>query len=150
MDRKITLVSSWLLAAIFLYAGVDKLLHFGGFERALESYAILPAGYGRYLALPLILVELWVGIGLLRNRWRRSAALCATGLLGLFTLALAVNHWINPQAICGCWFTITLSRSTEQHLLQNLVMAGLALLIFLTETSSSGGTSENSVPEPAG
>lgn len=133
MDSKVTLISCWFLGMIFLYAGFDKLFHYEGFVRALSSYSVFPSGAPRYMASSIILVELVVGLGLLRSRWRKSAALLSAGMLFIFTLALAINYWTNPEAICGCWFTITLGRGTGQHILQNLIMAGLSLTVFLTE-----------------
>ena len=116
----------FFLAAVFLFSGVDKVFHLDGFENALRSYVVVPHGTARYLAVPLIASELLVGLGLLIRPWRRKAAASAVVLLVLFTAALALNRLLGGRQICGCWFTITLAKGTASHILQNLIMAGLA------------------------
>lgn len=137
MDKLLTWISCWFLAAVFLYAGLDKMFHYNGFVRALSSYVVVPEGLGQYLAMLVILLELAAGAALLRRQWRRSAALLAASLLAVFTVALAVNYWVKPEAICGCWFTITLSSGKGQHMLQNIVLCGLALSVYFTEGRKS-------------
>jgi uncharacterized membrane protein YphA (DoxX/SURF4 family) len=121
--------TSWFLGALFLATGTDKLFHYGGFVKALGSYAVVPAGLAHILAPSLILCELLVGASLFLRAWRRSAAVTAAALLALFTVALAVNYRLAPGAVCGCWFTVTLGRATGLHLLQNLLLLGLAVTL---------------------
>jgi len=118
------------MAAVFLFSSLDKIFHYEGFVNALQNYMLIPSGFGSSLAMPVILIELLIGIGLLIKPWRSSAALLATAMLLLFTLALSVNHLYGGRGICGCWFTITLAQSTELHLLQNLMMSALSLSIW--------------------
>ncbi len=117
-----------LVALVFLYAGIDKAFHYDGFVNALESYAVLPRGLGPVLALPLILVEILTGFAIFVKAWRRPALATAAGLLVIFSIALTVNMLVNPEAICGCWFTVTVGKATGFHLAQNLVWLGLALI----------------------
>lgn len=118
------------LVALFTYSGIDKILHYQEFINALADYTLTPSGWARSLAMPLILAELAIGLGLLVPAWRRQAALCGAVLLGIFTLALIVNYFTGNRGICGCWFTITLAQSTSLHIAQNLVFAGLALSLW--------------------
>ena len=122
-------IGSYFLAAIFIYAGIDKALHFSGFQNALASYVVLPLQAGSYLAIPIILAELWVGLGFLIKRWRKPAAFIAVVMLAFFTIALVINSIYNPNAICGCWFTITLGENNFIHIIFNLLMLGIAYLI---------------------
>jgi uncharacterized membrane protein YphA (DoxX/SURF4 family) len=117
------------LAAIFLFSSIDKVLHYQGFVNAMRNYVLVPAGTAPFFAPPVIGVELLVGLGLLFPAWRRPAALTAASLLGLFTVAIALNHLYGDRGICGCWFTITLAKSTSMHLMQNLLMALMALVV---------------------
>lgn len=122
-----------LLAGLFLYAGIDKAFHYSGFVKALGGYVLVPEGLEHHLALPLILSEILIGIGLLLDSWRSAAALLATSLLAVFTLALAVNQHYAPGVECGCWFTITLGTATTSHIVQNIILLGLAFSIWLDE-----------------
>ena len=126
LDRLIV----FFLAAIFLYAGIDKLFHYDGFVKALRNYVLLRPGMAPYFATPVILLELFIGGALLTRSWRRPAALSAAGLLVIFTVALVINHLFGDNSVCGCWFTITLAQSSEAHIAQNLILAGLALLVW--------------------
>jgi putative oxidoreductase len=126
-------LSILFLSALFLYAGIDKAVHYDGFINALNGYVLIPRGFGPSLALPLILCELLVGVGLLVKPWRSAAALLASGLLMMFTAAIAVNQHYAPGTVCGCWFTITLGEATATHVLQNLVLLGLAASVWLNE-----------------
>lgn len=118
-----------LLAAIFLFSGIDKIVHYQGFINALMDYVLVPRGTSSTLAPVVIAVELCIGIGLLLRPWRRQAALVAAGTLAVFTTALVFNYLYGGRGICGCWFTITLAKSSEMHVLQNLLLLGLALSV---------------------
>lgn len=128
--KKIDLGILLLLAVIFLFSGIDKLLHYDGFVNALRSYILVPRGWAPYLAAPVIAAELLIGIGLFLRPWRRMAALTAAGMLAVFTIAVALNYLLGGRGICGCWFTITLARGTGMHIVQNLIMLGLALSLW--------------------
>lgn len=129
MDRGILL----LLAVIFVFSGVDKILHYQGFVNALSDYVLVPRGTAPLLAVPVIVVELMIGLGLLVRPWRQAAALTAAVTLALFTAALGFNQAYGGRGICGCWFTITLAKSTHMHLLQNLFLAALAVNLWWEE-----------------
>ena len=137
IDRLIIFV----LAALFLFAGIDKLLHYSAFVKALGNYVLVPRGGAAWIAGPLVGSEIVVGAALLVPSWRRPAAFVAFGLLLGFTAALTVSYFFGERGICGCWFTITLARGTALHIVQNLVMAGLALIIWW-----EGGTSSDAAP----
>jgi len=126
IDRAILL----LLALIFLFSGIDKLAHYEGFVNALRNYIVVPRGWAPYLAVPVIAVELLIGIGLFVRLWRRQAALTAAVMMAVFTAALGLNRLLGGRGICGCWFTITLARGDGMHVAQNLIMLGLALALW--------------------
>lgn len=126
LDKTIT----FFLAAVLIFSGIDKLLHYQGFINALRDYVIIPKSTAVWLALPVILCELMIGVSLLIRPWRRPALLATAALLSVFTVALATNHAFGGRAICGCWFTITLARGTMSHIAQNLIMAVLALTVW--------------------
>src|SRR5262245_12446478 len=126
-NKFFTIISILLLAAIFLFAGIDKLLHYQGFVKALSNYVLVPEGAPQYLALPIILSEIWVGLCLLVKPWRRVASLSAAVFLMLFTIALTANYIKSPRAVCGCWFSITLGTATITHILLNLTLLGVAI-----------------------
>lgn len=146
--KKIDLGILLLLAAIFLFSGIDKLLHYDGFVNALRSYVLVPRGWAPYLAMPVIAIELLIGVGLFIRPWRRMAALTAAGLLAVFTLAVALNYLLGGRGICGCWFTITLARGTGMHIVQNLIMSGLALSLWWGWRTGERSSAPGPLPRP--
>ena len=146
MMRFVPMVSTFFLAAIFLYAGIDKAFHYDGFVNALASYAVVPAGLAQILAPAVIVAEVWIGLGLLWRPWRAQAALVGAAILGVFTIALAINQVYAPGTDCGCWFTFTLAQGTGMHIVQNLVFLGLALTLWWGERPGRENTGDLGLP----
>ena len=132
-----------ILVALFTFAAIDKVIHFDGFVNAVHSYAILPTQLERSAAIFFIMAEFVIAFGLITKRWRRPACLAAVFLLGLFT---AVYLVVNPEGVCGCWFTLTLNSGGYFHILQNVVFIGLAVLTWLDAKSLSSNDSSTTLP----
>ena len=120
----------FFLAVVFLFSGIDKIFHYEGFVNALRNYVLVPRGMAPYFAMPVIVVEIMIGLGLLFKSRRRAAALGAVATLALFSTALGLNHLYGERGICGCWFTITLAQGTAMHLTQNLILAAMAAVTW--------------------
>jgi len=71
-------------------------------------------------------------------------------VLALFTAVLGVNRLMGGRGVCGCWFTLTLSKSTPLHMAQNLMLLGLALFAWWNERSShdDAPAADSSRPDP--
>lgn len=117
------------LVLLFGFAAVDKLFHIRGFIKALNSYRLLPVPMGEYLAPVIIAAELMTAIALLRPAWRRDAALQAAVLMTMFTIGLIGNALSGKDAICGCWFSISMAQGNVHFVLNGLVIA-MSLLIW--------------------
>ncbi len=128
--RLISLASAWFLSLVFLYAGIDKAVHYDGFVNALGSYSLVPSSLAPGLAPTLIALEIVVGLGLLLPSRRGGAALAGAVTLCAFTAALVVNLIVAPGSVCGCWFSVTLAQSDGGHILLNLIFLSLALTIW--------------------
>jgi hypothetical protein len=104
MTRALEWLLRLALAALLLWAGVAKLGDPAGFAVAITNYHLLPS-LAPYVAVTLPTIELVIGAALLvaPRAWRRAAALCATGLMAVFTVAVAqvVVRGINVS--CGCF-----------------------------------------------
>lgn len=146
--RYVTIVSNFFLAAIFMFTGIDKLFHYKGFITALSSYIVIPDGTAEYLALPIILSEIWIALGLLFRAWRKTAALISAVAMAIFSAALIVNYIYAPESICGCWFSITLGTATITHILMNLTLLGVAIVIWLDRRSEVNAQTTGSGTDP--
>jgi uncharacterized membrane protein len=126
---------SYFLGIIFIFAGIDKLFHYKMFLNALASYVLMPNVLIPYFSLSLVLAEIWIGLGLIIKKYRRTASLSSFVILMIFTLALIINYIYKPGSICGCWFTITLGTVNILHIFQNFIMLILALTIWFFESN---------------
>jgi putative oxidoreductase len=91
------------LAAVLGYAGAAKLRDPAAFATDIENFQLLPAGPSALLAVYLPWLELLLAAGLLLPRWRASAALLASVLFAVFTLAVGLA-WVRGLDItCGCF-----------------------------------------------
>lgn len=103
VERPLTTALRWLLAAIFLAAGVLKAWDPAATAQAIAHYHLLPAGLTPYAGLYVPWLEIVVGLALLGRRWRAGAWLLALLLSGSFLVftgsALARGLDIN----CGCF-----------------------------------------------
>ncbi|HJR08100.1 MAG TPA: MauE/DoxX family redox-associated membrane protein [Pyrinomonadaceae bacterium] len=122
-----------ILIGLFSFAAIDKLIHFGGFVTAIHSYQLLPSSLEYPAAIFFLMAEFAIALGLLTKRWRRQACLSAVLLLGTFTVVYLA---VNPEGVCGCWFTLTLNSGGYFHILQNLVFIALAILTWMDNKST--------------
>lgn len=127
----VKLILTFCLIALFGFAALDKLVHYDRFVLAINSYILVPAHWGNYFAMGVILSEIWIAIGLSYAPWRRAAAFSASGLLILFSVALSVNIYFGVTGGCGCWFTVTLGQPKPLHVVFDLVLALLTFTLWL-------------------
>lgn len=127
------------VAGFFAFAGVDKALHLHGFINAINDYAFFPIPIGSHLAPGVIAAELMVAAGFMLPTWRRSAALLATILMSIFTVAIIANEIMGGRGVCGCWFSINMGDS-RAHIALNVILTGLSFSLWRTfSTEESGG-----------
>ncbi|WP_300666795.1 MauE/DoxX family redox-associated membrane protein [Desulfoluna sp.] len=97
------LISRWVLGAIFLYAGVQKIIDPSGFAKTIFGYGILPGEMVNLMAIVLPWVESFAGGALLLGVWPASSARVIAGLLFLFITALVFNISRGYTFDCGCY-----------------------------------------------
>jgi thioredoxin 1 len=105
VSHPIQIVLRVLLAGIFLYAAVPKLLHPDQFAENLLDYALLPVQWVNLVAIWLPTFELVVGLMLLSGLWLRAGALSMMGMGAIFLGGLV---WVQsgPTPLpCSCFST---------------------------------------------
>lgn len=103
-ERRVWLwVLRGLLAAVFAYAAVPKLIDPGEFAAAIQNYRAVPDTFAGYLAVFVPAFELVIALGLLLPGYQRGAALLATLLLVAFGAAMAQARWRGIDLSCGCF-----------------------------------------------
>ena len=121
------LLSILLLAGVFSWSGLTKLLDPEGFSLAVYRYHLVPAMTVNMLSLWLTALELMcAAILLLLPRLRPASLKIILCLLIIFTIGIGLNLMRGNQMACGCFSTSPLAHPTGWvGLLKNL---GLMLL----------------------
>ena len=115
---------SLALAAIFAYAGIDKIQEPQQFADNIAGFAILPAMFTNLLALTLPVFEIVCGVLLLVPLTRRVASLAIALTCIVFFTALASALLRGLTLDCGCFGVGAPSRS------KMWLELGLDLLLF--------------------
>ncbi|MGE4421983.1 MAG: MauE/DoxX family redox-associated membrane protein [Pseudodesulfovibrio sp.] len=104
-------VLRFLLAAIFIYASIDKILHPADFAAIVKDYKVLPDSLINLTAIILPWLELVLGVLLVLGRWQEGTLLLVNLLLVVFWATLVFNYFRGVDVGCGCFSTQTTESS---------------------------------------
>jgi putative oxidoreductase len=128
----VVLAVSLAVAAVFVYAGVDKLRDPLQFADSIAAFAILPAVLINLLAFGLPPFEIACGLLLLGPRARRIGALAVVAVSILFFTALASALLRGLTLDCGCFGAGAPSRPRMWlELVVDAVLFAGALFVYL-------------------
>jgi putative oxidoreductase len=115
----VPLIARICVAGVFLYAALPKLFDPGAFAADVQNYRVLPEQLVGHVALFVPAFELIVALGLLLPAYQRGAAVLATSMLLVFSVAMAQARMRGIDLSCGCfgaafeakvsWLTVTRS-----------------------------------------
>ncbi len=94
-------MGQWGYAAIFLYAGVNKLIDPQSFGVVIEAFGLVPESWTMPIAIALPIVEIIAAMGLLFDL--RGSLSAITGLLVLFLAIVGYGVWLGLDIDCGCF-----------------------------------------------
>jgi putative oxidoreductase len=119
------------LAALFIYAGIDKLRDPLQFADSIAAFAILPAVFINLLALSLPVFEIACGLLLVVPRTRRVGAL-AVALVSVVFLSALLSALVRGLTLdCGCFGSGAPSRPRMwAELGLDVVLFSSAMLIY--------------------
>lgn len=124
-------VLDFIVAAIFLYAGVLKMLDPVQFAHDVKNYQILPWTLSVALAFYLPWLEILCGLGLVFRFLYRGALFFLAILTVVFTLATAAAKIRGLDITCGCFGHASQHWSFPAHLATNLgILVALLALWF--------------------
>ncbi len=92
-----------LLSVVFLISGFTKLADPYAFVRDIMNYRLLPPQSLHVLAVWLIMLELFIGIGLWIPFLQRGSAWISAGLMTFFILMVAIAIGRGLDINCGCF-----------------------------------------------
>ena len=127
-----------VLAGLFLYASADKVIHPKDFAVIVKAYHILPDPLANLTALWLPWLEVVVGACLFMGLWTDGALTLATGLLGVFWVALIVNYFRGIDVSCGCFTTSAEEKAPMLWYIGRDALL-LALALFAVEARRRAG-----------
>jgi uncharacterized membrane protein YphA (DoxX/SURF4 family)/thiol-disulfide isomerase/thioredoxin len=118
----------FLLAAVFVTAGVGKLLDLAGSRRAMADFGV-PERAARVVGLLLPLAEIVIGLGLVFRPSARVAAVAAALVLAAFILGIARALSRGEQPDCHCFGQIHSAPAGPSTLIRNGLLAAAAIVI---------------------
>jgi len=118
-----------LIGALFIYAGVVKIIDPVEFARDIDNYKMLPWTIGLGLALYLPWLEIFCGLALITRVFFRGSVFIVTGLMIFFIVASIVAKARGLDVSCGCFGHASKYLNFAWHLaLDFLLLGGLLLL----------------------
>ena len=120
----------WLAAAIFIFAGIGKILDPTKFVVDIDNYRMLPYILVTIVAVALPWLEVLCGLFLIFGKWQKSAALILLILSFIFFIAIGSALIRGLDISCGC-FTVSEegNRIGLTKLFQNIVLVLITVLI---------------------
>src|SRR5436305_2671304 len=117
------------LAAVFLAAGIGKLLDLAGSRRALRDFGV-PERVTGVAGVLLPATEIAVAVALIFRPSARWAAIAALLLLGAFILGIARALPRGEEPDCHCFGQIHSAPAGPLTLARNAVLAAFAVVIL--------------------
>lgn len=122
-------VLDFIIAAIFIYAGVLKALDPVQLAHDIDHYKTLPWAVGVGLAFYLPWLEIFCGLALIFRLFYRGALAILTALVVVFLVATIAAKVRGLDITCGCFGHASQNWSFPQHLALDLaILAALAAL----------------------
>ena len=130
LEGTLFLVIRLILGAVFVYAGVDKIIYPAAFAEVVNKYQILPSELINLTAIVLPWLELLLGLGLIAGLWLSGASFLITVLMAMFCGALLFNIARGLDINCGCFRTDDMPNSAAP-MVWYVIRDGVFLLMSL-------------------
>jgi len=101
--NRFVLLLTWLVAAIFIFAGVSKILDPTTFARDIDNYRLLPYLMVTLIAVILPWLEVFCGVFLIIGKWKKGAAFTLLVLTFIFLIAIGSAVARGLDITCGCF-----------------------------------------------
>lgn len=120
-----------VIGVLFVAAALAKLGNLEAFATQVHNYRILPIPSENLVAMVLPWIELLAGLSLILRIHARAGAVVVTGLLVVFTAALAAAIARGLDFECGCFGTADAARVGWTTLGRDVLMLGVAVVATL-------------------
>ena len=99
----VTLILRWIVALVFIYAGVGKILNPTGFAESIDNYRMLPYFLVTIMAAILPWLEVLCGLLLIFGKWLKGASLIVIAMNAVFIVAITSALLRGLDINCGCF-----------------------------------------------
>lgn len=130
MNPLLLVLCAWLLVLVFALAGFSKLQDASATAQSLKDFGV-PEAVARQAAQLLPWLELAIAAGLLLPYLARVAALVASVLLALFTIAVILALRRGERPSCNCFGQVRARPISGATAVRNGVLTACALLVTL-------------------
>jgi len=131
-------IVDFILAGVFIYAGVLKALDPVQLAHDIDHYKILPWTIGVGLAFYLPWLEILCGLALIFRRFYRGALSILTALVVIFLVATIAAKVRGLDITCGCFGHASQNWSFPAHLALDLaILAALVVLCWCSVAQSA-------------
>ena len=133
------------LGGLLIWSGVAKLGDPAKFASEIANYQLLPS-VSPFMAVTLPPVEVVLGLALVVGRvpWVRAAALAATLVLGVFTLAVTTVVARGISVECGCFGTGS-SLVTMWTVARDVAFVAAAVAVYVLASRRSVASSRHAL-----
>jgi hypothetical protein len=135
--RVLSRVLDFVLAGIFIYAGVLKAIDPVQFASDIDNFKLLPWPVSVALAFYLPWLEIFCALGLVFRLLYRGALSILSASIVVFTLAIMAAKVRGLDITCGCFGHASQHWSFPSHLATNLATLAALLLLFFKATSGN-------------
>lgn len=119
-----------IIGALFVYAGVVKIIDPVEFARDIDNYKMLPWSIGVGLALYLPWLEIFCGLALITGILFRGSVFVVTTLMSVFIVASIVAKARGLDVSCGCFGHASKYLNFSWHLALDFLLLGALLLLW--------------------
>ena len=128
-------IVDFIVAGIFIYAGVLKVLDPVQFANDIDNYKILPWPISVALAFYLPWLEIFCGLALVVRFLYRGALSILTASIVVFTLAAVAAKVRGLDITCGCFGHASQHWSFPAHLATNVGILAALLVLCVSNRS---------------
>lgn len=122
---------SLLLGAVFLYAGLTKVLELDKFYYQLGKSPLIPFGYNTFVGNAILFLELIIVILIYKN-YVRLSLLISFGLMCFFSIYISYLLYFSYYIPCNCGGILG-ELSWENHLIFNIFLTFIAGITYILD-----------------
>src|SRR3954451_2945773 len=124
-------VLGFIIGAVFIYAGIIKLLDPVGFGNDIDNYKMFPWMISVRLAFFLPWLEIFGGLAVIFRKLYLGGLSILLGLTGIFIAASLAARARGLDITCGCFGHASKNWSFTQHIMLDLLLLVALSVLFL-------------------